>query len=164
MTIDDAKIAPCLWFDGNAEEAINFYASVFPDTRIDRINRSPIDWPAGKAGDTITVEFTLLGSPYIALNGGADTSFNMAISLQVYTEDQDETDRYWNAIVDNGGKENLCSWCSDKYGLHWQIVPRALMKAIAHPDPAAAKRAMEAMTQMVKIDIATIEKAVAGLA
>ena len=164
MTIDDAKIAPCLWFDGNAEEAINFYESVFPDTRIDRINRSPIDWPAGKAGDTITVEFTLLGSPYIALNGGPDTSFNMAISLQVYTEDQDETDRYWNAIVDNGGKENMCSWCSDKYGLHWQIVPRALMKAIAHPDPAAAKRAMEAMTQMVKIDIATIEKAVAGTA
>ncbi len=156
------KIAPCLWFDGNAEEAVNFYAGIFPDSSVDRINRIQTDWPGGKAGDVITAEFTLLGSPYLALNGGPGFPFTQAISLQVYTDTQEETDRYWNAIVGNGGAESMCSWCRDKYGLHWQIVPRALMDAIRNPDAEASRRAMVAMGAMTKIDIAAIEAAVRG--
>ncbi len=157
-----AKIAPCLWFDGNAEEAVNFYASVLPDTSVDRINRMQADWPGGTAGDVITVEFTLLGSAYVALNGGPDHSFTEAISLQVYTDTQEETDRYWNALVANGGTENVCSWCRDRYGLHWQIVPRILMEGISNPDPEISARVMEAMGAMKKIDVAKIEAAVQG--
>ncbi len=151
------KMAPCLWFDGKAEEAANFYASIFPDSSVGAVNRSTTDWPDGKAGDVITVEFTLLGSAFLGLNGGPAFQFNEAISFQVYTDTQEETDRYWNALIADGGAESACGWCRDKYGLHWQITPRLLMQAISNPDRAAAKRAMEAMMTMTKIDIAAIE-------
>jgi predicted 3-demethylubiquinone-9 3-methyltransferase (glyoxalase superfamily) len=156
------KIAPCLWFDGNAEEAAGFYARTFPDSRIDAINRSPSDYPSGKEGDVLTVEFTVLGMPFLGLNGGPQFSFDEAISFQVYTVDQAETDRYWHAIVDDGGSESMCGWCTDRFGLSWQIAPRVLMDAIKNSDRAAAKRAMDAMMQMKKIDIATIEAAMRG--
>ena len=122
----------------------------------------PSDYPGGKQGDELTVEFTVLGMPFVGLNGGPQFTFNEAISFQVYTDSQEETDRYWNAIVGNGGEESVCGWCKDKFGLSWQIVPRALIRAFADPDKAAAKRAMEAMMTMKKIDIATIERARAG--
>ena len=156
------KIAACLWFDGQAEEAANFYARTFPDSRVDAVYRSPGDYPSGKKGDVLTVEFTVLGMPFLGLNGGPQFKFDEAISFQVYTNDQVETDRLWNAIVDNGGAESECGWCKDKFGLSWQITPRALMEAIADPDPAAAKRAFEAMMTMQKIDIAAIEAARRG--
>ena len=164
MPEDTTKIAPCLWFDGNAEEAANFYASIFPDTLVGKITRCATGWPVGNPGDAITVEFTLFGSPYLGLNGGPEFTFNEAISLQIYTDTQEETDRYWSAIVDNDGAESMCGWCSDRYGLHWQIAPRALLKAIGHPDPALSARAMAAMMTMKKIDIAAIEAAVRGVA
>ncbi len=154
------KIAPCLWFDGSAEEAARFYASVFPESSIDKVNHATGDWPGGKAGDVLTVEFTLCGSPFVGLNSRPAFQFNEAVSFQVYTDSQEETDRYWNAIVNNGGSENVCSWCRDKYGLNWQIVPRVLMEAISGPDRAVAKRAMDAMMTMTKIDIAAIEAAI----
>jgi 2-polyprenyl-6-hydroxyphenyl methylase/3-demethylubiquinone-9 3-methyltransferase len=156
------KIAPCLWFDGNAEDAARFYARTFPDSRIGAINRSPSDYPAGKEGAVLTVEFTVLGLPFLGLNGGPQFSFDEAISFQIYTDDQAETDRYWHSIVDDGGSEGDCGWCKDRFGLSWQVVPRALMDAIKSSDRAAAKRAMDAMMQMKKIDIATIEAAVKG--
>ena len=157
-----AKIAPCLWFDGAAEEAANFYASVFPDSSVDSVNRATEDWPGGVKGDALTVEFTVLGAPFVGLNGGPVFQFNEAVSFQVYTDTQEETDRYWDAIVDNGGAENACSWCRDKYGVHWQIVPRALMAAISNPDRVVAGRALDAMNTMTRIDIAKIEAAVKG--
>ncbi len=156
------KIAPCLWFDGNAEEAAKFYARTFPDSRIDVINRSPADYPDGKEGDVLTVEFTVLGMPFVGLNGGPHFTFDEAISFQVYTDDQAETDRYWNAIVDNGGTESACGWCKDRFGLSWQIAPRALLDAVKSSDRAAGKRAMDAMMEMKKIDIAAIEAALRG--
>ncbi len=156
------KIAPCLWFDGNAEDAAGFYARTFPDSRVDAVHRSPSDYPNGKEGDVLTVEFTVLGMPFLGLNGGPQFTFDEAISFQVYTDDQAETDRYWNAIVNDGGSESDCGWCTDRFGLSWQITPRALMDAIGSSDRAAAKRAMNAMMQMKKIDIATIEAAVKG--
>ena len=156
------KIAPCLWFGGDAEDAATFYARTFPDSRIDALNRSPSDYPDGKEGDVLTVEFTVLGMPFVGLNGGSQYSFDEAISFQVYTGDQAETDRYWHAIVDNGGSESVCGWCKDRFGLSWQIVPRVLMDALKSSDRAAAKRAMDAMMQMKKIDSATIEAAVKG--
>lgn len=155
------KITPCLWFDGNAEEAARFYAQTFPDSRVDAVHRSPTDCPEGKAGDVLTVEFTLLGMPFLGLDG-PQFKFDEAVSFMVYTDDQEETDRYWNAIVGNGGAESVCGWCKDRFGLSWQITPRALMKAVSGSDRAAAKRAMEAMMQMKKIDIATIEAAARG--
>jgi predicted 3-demethylubiquinone-9 3-methyltransferase (glyoxalase superfamily) len=158
-----AKIAPCLWFDGNAEEAAAFYARTFPDSRIDAINRSPSDYPSGKEGDVLTVEFTVLGMPFLGLNAGPQFTFDEAISFQVYTDDQAETDRYWRAIVDDGGgSESVCGWCTDRFGLSWQIAPRVLMDAMKCSDRAAAKRAMDAMMQMKKIDIAAIEAAMRG--
>jgi len=156
------KIATCLWFNGRAEEAASFYAGVFPDSSVNKVSRSPTDWPAGKAGDAITVEFTVLGSPFLGLNGGPEFTFDAAISFQVYTDTQEETDRYWNALIADGGAESACSWCRDKFGLSWQIVPRVLMSAISDPDTEAAKRAMEAMMTMQKIDIAAIEAARRG--
>ena len=156
------KIAPCLWFDVNAEEAAHFYAATFPDSRINAIHRTPADYPNGKAGDVITVDFTVLGMNLVGLNGGPYFKFNEAVSFQVYTDTQEETDRYWNAIVEGGGSESQCSWCKDRYGLSWQIVPRALTEALADPDTAAAKRAMVAMMTMKKIDIAAIVAARAG--
>lgn len=156
------NIAVCLWYDGKAEEAANFYASTFPDSHVDAVHRSPGDYPSGKQGDVIMVEFTVLGLPCLGLNGGPQFKFDEAVSLQVYTRDQAETDRYWNAIVGNGGSESACGWCKDKFGLSWQITPRALMEAVSDPDRAAAKRAFEAMMTMSKIDIATIEAARRG--
>ncbi len=161
---DGARVAPCLWFDGNAEEAANFYASVFPDSRVDAVHRSPADYPSGKTGYVLTVEFTLLGLRFLGLNGGPEFKPNEAVSFMVYTDSQEETDRYWNAIVEGGGQESECSWCKDKWGFSWQITPRALMQAISSPDKAAAKRAMEAMMTMRKIDIAAIEAAAQGAA
>lgn len=156
------SIATCLWFNKNAEEAAKFYAATFPNSHVTAVHKSPSDYPNGKAGDVLTVEFTVLGQPFLGLNGGPEFKFDEAISFQVFTDTQEETDRYWNAIVGNGGEESMCSWCKDKFGLSWQIVPRALMKALNDPDKAAAKRAMDAMMQMKKIDIAKIEAARRG--
>ena len=159
---DKIKIAPCLWFDKNAEEAAAFYERTFPDSRVIAVHKSPVDYPSGKAGDTLTVEFTVLGQRFLGLNGGPQFHFDEAVSFQVYTDTQEETDRYWNAIVGGGGQESMCGWCKDKFGLSWQITPRALTDAIADPDTAAAKRAMEAMMTMKKIDIAAVEAARRG--
>jgi len=156
------KIATCLWFNKNAEQAANFYAATFPESKVTAVHKSPSDYPSGKAGDVLTVEFTILGQPFLGLNGGPEFTFDEAISFQVYTDTQEETDRYWNAIVSNGGQESACGWCKDKFGLSWQIVPRALMEAISDPDTAAAKRAMDAMMTMRKIDIAKIDAARRG--
>ncbi|OYY69113.1 VOC family protein [Sphingomonas sp. 28-63-12] len=154
-----ARISPCLWYDGTAEEAATFYASTFPDSSVDAIRRAPGDFPDGRQGDVLTVEFTVLGMPFLGLNGGPKFKFDEAVSFQVHTDSQEETDRYWNAIVGNGGEESMCGWCKDKWGLSWQITPRALTNAMSNPDKAASKRAFEAMMTMRKIDIATIEAA-----
>jgi predicted 3-demethylubiquinone-9 3-methyltransferase (glyoxalase superfamily) len=154
------KIAPCIWYDGTAEAAATFYAATFPDSRVDAVHRAPGDYPDGSQGDVLTVEFTVLGMPFLGLNGGPQFPQTEAVSFQVYTDDQSETDRYWDAIVGNGGTESACGWCKDRWGVNWQITPRALMNAIAHPDPAAAKRAFAAMMTMRKIDIATIDAAI----
>lgn len=161
-TGEKTALATCLWFNKNAEEAAAFYTKTFPDSRITSVLKSPTDYPNGKAGDVLTVEFTLLGQAFVALNGGPETTFNQAVSFQVFTDTQEETDRYWDAIVKNGGEAVACSWCKDKFGLSWQIVPRVLMEGMNDPDPAKAKRVMEAMMQMVKIDIAKIEAALRG--
>ena len=157
------NIAPCLWFNKNAEEAASFYAATFPDSRVNAVHKAPGDYPSGKAGDVLTVEFTVLGQPFVGLNGGPEFKFDEAVSFQVFTDTQEETDRYWNAIVGAGGQESVCGWCKDKFGLSWQIVPRALTQAMTDPDAAAAKRAMDAMMTMKKIDIGTIEAARRGL-
>jgi predicted 3-demethylubiquinone-9 3-methyltransferase (glyoxalase superfamily) len=155
-------IATCLWFNKNAEDAAKFYAATFPDSRVLAVHKSPSDYPSGKAGDVLTVEFTVLGQQFVGLNGGPDFTFDEAVSFQVFTDTQEETDRYWNAIVEGGGQESVCGWCKDKFGLSWQIVPRVLMEAMNDPDTATAQRAMDAMMTMKKIDIATIEAARAG--
>lgn len=152
----------CLWFDKDAQEAANFYASVFPDSQVGAVHKAPADFPSGKAGDVITVEFTVMGIPCVGLNGGAAFTHSEAFSFQVATEDQAETDRLWDAIVGNGGEESVCGWCKDKWGLSWQITPRILLESFSHPDPAAAKRAFEAMMTMGKIDVAGIEAALKG--
>lgn len=157
------RMATCLWFDhGAAREAAEFYASVFPDTHVDAAANAPADNPSMKEGGEIIVEFTLLGQPFVGLNGGPNFRPNEAVSFQVYTEDQAETDRYWNAIVGNGGEENMCGWCKDRWGFSWQITPRVLMESLADPDREAARRGFEAMMTMRKIDIATIEAARRG--
>ena len=152
----------CLWYDRDALDAATFYASIFPDSAVKAVHHAPSDYPSGKAGDVLTVEFTVLGIPCIGLNGGPAFKHSEAFSFQVATDDQAETDRLWNAIVGNGGQESACGWCKDKWGLSWQITPRVLIEAIADPDPAAAKRAFDAMMGMGKIDIATIEAARRG--
>jgi 2-polyprenyl-6-hydroxyphenyl methylase/3-demethylubiquinone-9 3-methyltransferase len=157
-----AKNTVCLWYDGGAEDAARFYAATFPDSSVDAVHRAPGDFPSGKAGDVLTVEFTVLGTPCLGLNGGPAFKHSEAFSFQVATVDQAETDRYRNAIVGNGGQESACGWCKDKWGLSWQITPMALTQAIVDPDPAAAKRAFEAMMAMGKIDIAAIEAARRG--
>jgi len=156
------KMSLCLWFDGDAEEAARFYAETFPESSVGRIARAPGDYPAGKEGDVLTVEFTVCGVPCLGLNGGPEFKPNESMSFQVHTEDQAETDRLWNAVVDNGGQESACGWCKDRWGFSWQITPRALTEALADPDSAAAKRAFEAMMPMRKIDVATIEAARRG--
>ena len=156
------RIQPCLWFDGNAEDAANFYAATFPDSHVDTVQRAPTDYPAGKAGDVLTVEFTVLGMRFLGLNGGSNAQFNQAVSFRVYTDDQAETDRYWEAITGNGGSESQCSWCKDRFGLSWQIVPRRLTELLSDPDQDRARRAFTAMMTMTKIDIAALDAAVAG--
>ncbi len=157
-----AKPTVCLWCDDTALDAARFYAKAFPDSPIGAIVRAPGDYPAGQQGDVLTVEFTLMGILCRGLNGGPEFKHNEAFSFQVATDDQAETDPLWNAIVSNGGEESACGWGKDKWGLSWQITPRALTAAVADPDPAAAKRAFEAMMQMRKIDIASIEAARRG--
>ena len=152
----------CLWYDRAALEAAQFYAEVFPDSAVKAVHRAPGDYPSGKEGDVLTVEFTVMGIPCLGLNGGPAFSHSEAFSFQVATDDQAETDRYWNAIVGNGGQPSQCGWCKDRWGFSWQITPRALIDAISDPDGAAAKRAFEAMMQMTKIDIAAIEAARRG--
>ena len=157
-----AKNVICLWFDGTAEEAAKFYARTFPDSAVGALHRAPGDYPDGKQGQVLIVEFTVVGVPCIGLNGGPAFPHSEAFSFQIVTEDQAETDRYWNAIVGNGGAESACGWCKDKWGLSWQITPRVLLEATTDSDRAAAKRAFDAMMKMKKIDIATIEAARRG--
>lgn len=152
----------CLWYDKDAEDAANFYAATFPDSRIGAVRRAPGDFPGGKEGDVLTVDFTVLGVPCVGLNGGPIFPHSEAFSFQVHTDTQEETDRYWNAIVGHDGQESACGWCKDKWGLNWQITPRALTDAMADPDPAVAKRTFEAMMTMRKIDIAAIKAARTG--
>jgi len=152
----------CLWFDGAALDAATFYAATFPDSRVDAVHRAPADYPSGKAGDVLTVSFTVMGVPCLGLNGGPAFRHSEAFSFQVATDDQAETDRYWDAIVGNGGEESACGWCRDRWGISWQITPRVLTEAIADPDQAAAARAFQAMMGMRRIDIAAIEAARRG--
>ena len=152
----------CLWYNKTAEEAARFYAQTFPNSHVVGVHRAPADYASGKAGDVLTVNFTVLGLPCVGLNGGPEFTPNEAFSFQILTADQEETDRYWNAIVNNGGQESQCGWCKDKWGVSWQITPRALTAAITDRDRAAAKRAFDAMMPMKKIDIAAIEKARRG--
>ena len=154
-----SKNTICLWYDGTALDAALFYAETFPDSNVGAVLRAPGDYPAGKLGDVLTVQFTVIGIPCLGLNGGSGVKHNMAFSFQVATDVQAETDRLWNAIVGNGGEESQCGWCKDRWGLSWQITPRALTAAIANPDQAAAKRAFDSMMGMRKIDIAAIEAA-----
>ena len=157
-----AKNTICLWFDGSAEEAANFYAQTFPNSSVGKVLRAPGDYPAGKQGNVLTVEFTVCGIPCLGLNGGPGVPHTDAFSFQISTETQAETDRLWDAIVSNGGVESACGWCKDRWGLSWQITPRILMEAITDTDPQVAKRAFNAMMTMGKIDIAAIEAARRG--
>ena len=152
----------CLWYNGTALDAAKFYAATFPNSKVGTIFRAPGDYPYGKEGDVLTVEFTVAGIPCVGLNGGPAFQHNEAFSFQIATDDQAETDRLWNAIVSNGGQESACGWCKDKWGVSWQITPLALTRAFTDPDPAVAKRAFDAMMQMKKIDIAAIEAALRG--
>lgn len=156
------KISPCLWFDRQAEEAAKFYTSIFPDSKIDRVERSTIDYPGGKAGDAILVEFTLAGLTYQALNGGPHDPFNDAISLSVSCKDQAEVDRLWDALTSGGGTPVQCGWLKDKFGVAWQIVPEEFIAMMRDPDRTKSKRAMEAMVHMVKLDVAELRRAYEG--
>ncbi|MFO1151369.1 MAG: VOC family protein [Alsobacter sp.] len=154
-------ISPCLWFDRDAEEAARFYVSIFPDSRIDLLQRAPGDWPAGKAGDVVMVEFTLAGQRYHALNGGGKQSGGLAVSLMATCRDQAEVDRIWDGLL-QGGEPMQCGWLRDRYGFAWQVVPEAMLRYLADSDPARARRAWDAMMTMVKLDIAALQAAVEG--
>ncbi|WP_397453322.1 VOC family protein [Pseudomonas sp. NA-150] len=158
----NSKNTLCLWYEGSALEAATFYAATFPDSAVGAVNRAPGDYPSGRQGDVLTVEFTVMGIPCLGLNGGPMFKHSEAFSFQVATDDQAETDHLWHAIVGNGGEESACGWCKDKWGLSWQITPRVLSAAITNPDRAAANRAFQAMMGMRKIDVAAIEAALAG--
>ena len=162
MTVEKNPVALCLWYDNDARGAAEFYAATFPDSSVIAANTAPGDFPGGKEGQELTVEFTVLGIPCLGLNGGPIFPHTEAFSFQVNTDTQEETDRYWNAIVGNGGAESMCGWCKDKWGVNWQITPRILSQATTNPDKAAAKRAFDAMMTMKKIDIAAIEAALKG--
>ena len=157
-----AKNTICLWYDKDALDAATFYAKTFPDSAVGGVHRAPGDFPDGKEGDVLTVDFTVMGIPCVGLNGGPAFRQSEAFSFQVATDDQAETDRYWNAIVGNGGRESECGWCKDRWGLSWQITPRVLTDAVMGADRAVAKRAFDAMMTMKKIDVAAIEAAVRG--
>jgi predicted 3-demethylubiquinone-9 3-methyltransferase (glyoxalase superfamily) len=162
MTNPSSKGRICLWYDHNAEEAAAFYARTFPDSSVGAVQRAPADYPDGKEGDALVVDFSVMGLPCIGLNGGPIFKHNEAFSFQVTTMDQAETDRYWNAIVGGGGQESQCGWCKDKWGVSWQITPKALTDGMSDPDEAARKRVFTAMMEMKKIDIAAIEAARRG--
>jgi predicted 3-demethylubiquinone-9 3-methyltransferase (glyoxalase superfamily) len=157
-----SKISPCLWFDGEAEEAAKFYVSLLPDSRIEKIQKNPVDGPAGKAGTVLVVQFTLAGQEYLALNGGTRFEYTHAVSFKIDCKDQAEVDRLWDALSSNGGSVERCGWLRDRYGLYWQIVPSILPELLGGPDRAGAQRAMQAMLKMVKLDIAELRKASKG--
>ena len=158
-----SNIAPCLWFDGQAEQAAALYTSLFPHSRIDRVNRSAGETPSGPEGMVLTVDFTLDGEPFIALNGGSDFQFNEAISFSIDCEDQAEVDRYWDALIANGGEPSVCGWLKDRFGVSWQVVPKVLPEYLRSDDREAAKRALDAMLNMTKLDVATLREAYEGV-
>ena len=157
-----SKITPCLWFDGEAEEAANFYVSLLPDSKIEKVQKNSVDTPAGKAGTALVVEFTLAGQRFMALNGGMKVEYTHAVSFKIDCADQAEVDRLWDALLAGGGRPNRCGWLNDRYGVSWQIVPTALVQYLGGPDRAGAQRAMQAMMQMVKLDIAGLKRAYEG--
>jgi predicted 3-demethylubiquinone-9 3-methyltransferase (glyoxalase superfamily) len=157
-----SKLTPCLWFNGTAEEAAQFYLSIFPDSRIDKIHRSAADNPSGSAGDVLTVDFSLAGQPFIGLNGGPEFQFNEAVSFSIDCADQAEVDRYWDALVHGGGEHSVCGWLKDRFGVSWQVTPIGMEEIFSDPDPERARRAMEAMLQMGKLDIAALRAAADG--
>ena len=156
------KLTPNLWFDKNAEDAANFYVSIFPNSRVTNVNRSPADFPSGKAGDVVTVDWELDGHPFTGINGGTDFQFNESIAFLIDCKDQAEVDRYWDALIAGGGEPSMCGWLKDRFGVSWQVVPRQLNELIGGSDPEGAKRAMEAMLQQKKLDVAELEKAYRG--
>jgi predicted 3-demethylubiquinone-9 3-methyltransferase (glyoxalase superfamily) len=158
-----SKITPCLWFNGTAEEAAQFYLSLFPDSRIDKIHRSAADNPSGSAGDVLTVDFSLAGQPFIGLNGGPEFQFNEAVSFSIDCADQAEVDRYWDALVQGGGEHSVCGWLKDRFGVSWQVIPRQLQEMLDGPDREGAARAMKAMLEMTKIDIQKLREAYEGV-
>ena len=157
-----SKISPCLWFSGEAEEAANFYVSLLPDSRIEKVQRNSTDSPGGKAGTVLVVDFTLAGQRFMALNGGMKMEYTHAVSFKIDCADQAEVDRYWEALLADGGTESMCGWLSDRFGVSWQVVPRRLNELLTDPEPARAKRAMDEMMTQVKLDVAALERAADG--